>query len=175
MNLRTWLWMLAPLALSAGVLWLSAQDDKRPEGIKLTELATQVQNREKALAQKERQLLELEQRLATLQSTLDRDRADLQAREQALREAQARLEAERARPPLDTQLVRTYEAMEPNAGAQALRELARMNESVAVSLLGAMQPKKAARLMDQVALQDAKLAGRLSERVALTKPTPLPQ
>ena len=62
--------------------------------------------------------------------------------------------------------------MEPNAGAQALKELARMNEVVAVSLLGTMQPKKAARILDQVALQDARLAGRLSERVALTKTVP---
>lgn len=172
MTPRTWLWILAPIALSAGVIWLSAQDPKQPEGLKLTELAGQVQAKEKALVLKERQLLELEQRLATLQGTLDRDRTDLQTREQALQEAQARFEAERARPALDPQLVRTYEAMEPNAGAQALKELARMNEVVAVSLLGTMQPKKAARILDQVALQDARLAGRLSERVALTKTVP---
>lgn len=169
MTPRVWLWILVPLALSAGVIWLSAQEPRPAEGLKLTELADQVQAKEKALVLKERQLLELEQRLATLQGTLDRDRTELQTREQALQEAQARFEAERARPALDPQLVRTYEAMEPNAGAQALRELARMNEAVAVSLLGAMQPKKAARILDQVALQEARLAGRLSERVALTK------
>lgn len=169
MTPRSWLWILLPLALSAGVIWVSAQDAKPAEGLKLTELADKVQTKEKALVLKERQLLELEQRLATLQGTLDRDRSDLQTREQALQEAQARFEAERARPALDPQLVRTYEAMEPNAGSQALRELAKLNEQVAVSLLGAMQPKKAARIMDQVALQDARLAGRLSERVGLTK------
>ena len=80
MTPRTWLCILAPLALSAGVIWLSAQDPKQPEGLKLTELAGQVQAKEKALVLKERQLLELEQRLATLQGTLDRERTDLQTR-----------------------------------------------------------------------------------------------
>jgi len=44
-----------------------------------------------------------------------------------------------------------------------------MNQEVAVSLVATMQPKKAAKLMDQLSLLDAKLAGRLSERVGLTK------
>ena len=35
MNVKSVLWILAPLALSAGVLWLSAQDPKTPpvEGV----------------------------------------------------------------------------------------------------------------------------------------------
>ena len=53
---------------------------------------------------------------------------------------------------------------------QALKELAAQNMDVAVALLAGMAPKKAARVMDQLAPLDAKLAGRLSERVGLSKP-----
>ena len=171
MNTRSWLWILAPLALSAGVLWLSAQESKAaPEGVKITELAEKLQTREKAAAKKEAELQQLEQRLGTLQAGLEKDRQDLQAREKALQEAQARFEQARSRPSLDPQLTRTYEAMDPVAGAQALKELAALNQDVAVSLLASMTPKKAGKLMDQLAALDAKLAGRLSERVGLTKP-----
>jgi len=170
MNSRTWLWILVPLALSAGVLWLSAQEPKGPQGLKLTELSEKLQNRERAAVQKERDLQQLEQRLMTLQGALDKDRTDLQTREKALQEATAKFEAERTRPTLDPQLTRTYEAMDPVPGARALKELAQRNQDVAVSLLASMQPKKAARLMDQVATLDAPLAGKLSERVGLTKP-----
>ncbi len=171
MNSRAWLWILAPLALSAGVIWLSAQEPKpAPEGIKITELSEKVQAREKAAAQKERDLLQLEQRLATLQGTLDKDRTDLQGREKALQEAVAKFEGERTRPTLDPQLTRTYEAMDPVPGSRALKELAQRNQDVAVSLLASMQPKKAAKLMDQLATLDAPMAGKLSERVGLTKP-----
>jgi len=171
MNSRAWLWILAPLALSAGVIWLSAQEPKpAPEGIKITELSEKVQAREKAAIQKERDLLQLEQRLATLQGTLDKDRTDLQGREKALQEAVAKFEGERSRPTLDPQLTRTYEAMDPVPGSRALKELAQRNQDVAVSLLASMQPKKAAKLMDQLATLDAPLAGKLSERVGLTKP-----
>lgn len=173
MNPRTWIWILAPLALSFGVLWLSAQEPKASaEGIKVTELAEKLQVREKALAQKERDLLALEQRLATLQSTLDKDRTDLQAREKIVQEALAKLEGERSRPTIDPQIIRTYEAMDPAQAAKALKELAARNESVAVSLLGSMQAKKAGKLLDQLANLEkggAELAGRLSERVALSK------
>ena len=171
MNSRAWLWILAPLALSAGVIWLSAQEPKpAPEGIKITELSEKIQAREKAAVQKEHDLLQLEQRLATLQGTLDKDRTDLQGREKALQEAIAKFESERARPTLDPQLTRTYEAMDPVPGSRALKELAQRNQDVAVSLLASMQPKKAAKLMDQLAILDAPLAGKLSERVGLTKP-----
>ncbi len=171
MNSRAWLWILAPLALSAGVIWLSAQEPKpAPEGIKITELSEKIQAREKAAVQKERDLLQLEQRLATLQGTLDKDRTDLQGREKALQEAVAKFEGERTRPTLDPQLTRTYEAMDPVPGSRALKELAQRNQDVAVSLLASMQPKKAAKLMDQLATLDAPLAGKLSERVGLTKP-----
>ena len=173
MNPRTWLWILAPLALSAGVLWLSAQEPKPAEGIKVAELAEKVQAREKAAAQKEKDLLQMEQRLATLQSTLDKDRTDLQAREKALQEALAKLQAERARPVIDPQITRTYEAMDPAQAAKALKELAARNEDVAVSLLASMQAKKAGKLLDQLAGLEkggAELAGKLSEKVALSKP-----
>jgi len=170
MKPRIWLWILAPLALSVGVLWLSAQDPKAPqEGIKISELSEKLQAREKSVAQKERDLMQLEQRLATLQGTLDKDRTDLQTREKTLQDALAKFEAERTRPTLDPQLVRTYEAMTAEPGAKALKELASINQEVAVGLVGSMQAKKAARLMDQLALVDAKLAGKLSERVGLTK------
>jgi flagellar motility protein MotE (MotC chaperone) len=177
MNPRTWLWILAPLALSFGVLWLSAQEPKPPvEGIKVTELAEKLQAREKLLVQKERDLMQLEQRLATLQSTLDKDRTDLQTREKALQEALAKLASDRTRPVIDPQIIRTYEAMDPVQAAKALRELAARNEEVAVSLLGSMQAKKAGKILDQLASLEkggAELAGKLSERVALTK-TPVP-
>jgi flagellar motility protein MotE (MotC chaperone) len=172
MNPRSWFWIAIPILLSAGVLWLSAQEAKVPpplDGVKVTELAEKIQTREKAAAQKEVLLKELEQRLATLQSTLDRDREDLQKREKALQDAIAKFEQERQRPTLDTKLIQTYEAMDPLPGAQALRELAGINMEVAVSLVGAMQPKKAAKLMDQLATLDAKLAGRISEKVGTTK------
>ena len=173
MNPRTWLWILAPLALSAGVIWLSAQEPKPAEGIKVAELAEKVQAREKAVAQKEKDLLQMEQRLATLQSTLDKDRMDLQTREKALQEALAKLQSERSRPTIDPQITRTYEAMDPVQAAKALKELAARNEEVAVSLLASMQAKKAGKLLDQLAGLDkagAELAGKLSEKVALTKP-----
>lgn len=174
MNPRSWLWILIPITLSAGVLWLSAQDPKAPEGLKLGELAEKLQAREKAVARKEADLQQLEQRLAVLQATLERDRQELQTREKGVQEAAAKLEQERTRPVLDPQLTRTYEAMDPLASAQALKELAVLNPDVAVSLLGSMTPKKAGKLMDQLATLDAKLAGRLSERVGLTKDRPRP-
>jgi flagellar motility protein MotE (MotC chaperone) len=174
MNTRSWLWILIPITLSAGVLWLSAQEAKPSEGLKLGELAEKLQTREKAVAKKEADLQQMEQRLAVLQSTLDRDRQDLQNREKGVQEAAAKLEQERTRPVLDPQLTRTYEAMDPVAGAAAMKELAAINPDVAVSLLGSMAAKKAGKLMDQLAVLDPKLAGRLSERVGLTKDKPRP-
>ena len=171
MNMKSVIWILAPIALSAGVIWLSAQDPKTPaEGVRVGELAEKLQAREKALAQREGDLQQREQRLATLQGTLDRDRADLAAREKSVKEATEKLEALRTRPVIDPQLIRTYEAMDPIAGAQALKELARLNQEVAVSLLAGMQPKKAAKVLDQLAPTDAKLAALLSEKVGLSKP-----
>ena len=176
MNARYLLWISAPVALSAGVLWLSAQEPKGEtkaaltEGVKVAELAAQLQTREKALTQKEGELRQLEQRLFTLQATLDKDRLDLAARERAVQEALTKVENLKVRPVIDSQIIRTYEAMDPTAGAQALKELANQNLEVAVALLAGMTPKKAGKLMDQLAPLDAKLAGRLSERVGLSKP-----
>jgi flagellar motility protein MotE (MotC chaperone) len=176
MNARYLLWISAPVVLSAGVIWLSAQEPKgdpkgaAAEGVKVAELASQLQAREKSIAQKEADLRQLEQRLNTLQATLDKDRGDLATREKAVQEALAKLEQLKVRPVIDTQIIRTYEAMEPAAGAQAMKELAGQNMDVAVALLAGMTPKKAAKLMDQLAPLDAKLAGRLSERVGLSKP-----
>ena len=171
MNMKSVIWILAPIALSAGVIWLSAQDPKTPaEGVRVGELAEKLQAREKALAQREGDLQQREQRLATLQGTLDKDRVDLAAREKSVKAATEKLEALRTRPVIDPQLIRTYEAMDPIAGAQALRELARLNQDVAVSLLAGMQPKKAAKVLDQLAPTDAKLAALLSEKVGLSKP-----
>jgi len=170
MNLRPVPWIVAPIALSAGVLWLSAQEKKAPEAVKVPELAEKLQAREKELARKEAQLRELEQRLATLQGTLDKDRNDMQGREKAVQEALAKLENLRLRPPVDPQLVRTTEAMEPAAGAKSVKEMAALNIDLTTGLLGAMTPKKAAKLLDQMAVIDAPLAGRLMERVAKSKP-----
>ncbi|HJW71229.1 MAG TPA: hypothetical protein VJ486_00115 [Geothrix sp.] len=176
MNPRYLLWISAPILLSAGVIWLSAQEPKvdgkaaAAEGVKVSELATQLQTREKGLAQKEAELRQLEQRLITLQTTLDKDRNDLAGREKAVQEALAKIENLKVRPVIDPQIIRTYESMDPTAGAQAMKELAGQNMDVAVALLAGMTPKKAAKLMDQLAPLDAKLAGRLSERVGLSKP-----
>jgi flagellar motility protein MotE (MotC chaperone) len=176
MNARYLLWISAPVALSAGVLWLSAQEPKgdpkasAAEGVKVAELASQLQNREKAVAQKEAELRQLEQRLTTLQITLDKDRSDLAVREKAVQEALTKIENLKVRPVIDPQLIRTYEAMDPTAGAQAMKELAGQNMEVAVALLAGMTPKKAGKLMDQLAPLDAKLAGRLSEKVGMSKP-----
>ena len=175
MNPRYLLWISAPLILSAGVLWLSAQEPKGEtkglagEGVKVAELASQLQNREKAIAQKEAELRQLEQRLNTLQATLDKDRGDMAGREKAVQEALAKVEHLTVRPAIDPQIIRTYEAMDPTAGAQAMKELAAQNMEVAVALVAGMVPKKAAKLMDQLAPLDAKLAGRLSEKVSLSK------
>ena len=176
MNPRYLLWISAPIVLSAGVLWLSAQEPKgdpkgaAAEGVKVSELASQLQNREKAIAQKEAELRQLEQRLNTLQATLDKDRGELATREKAVQDALSRVENLKQRPAIDPQIIRTYEAMDPTAGAQALKELAGQNMEVAVALLAGMTPKKAGKLMDQLAPLDAKLAGRLSEKVGMSKP-----
>ena len=179
MNARYLLWISAPIALSAGVLWLSAQEPKgdnkaaAAEGVKITELAKQLQNREKTLAQKEADLRQLEQRLNTLQATLDKERGDLAGREKAVQEALIKVENLKVRPAIDPQIIRTYEAMDPTAGAQAMKELAGQNLEVAVALLAGMTPKKAGKLMDALAVipeGGAKLAGRLSERVGMSKP-----
>jgi flagellar motility protein MotE (MotC chaperone) len=176
MNPRYLLWISAPVLLSAGVLWLSAQEPKGDgkaafaEGVKVSELASQLQSREKAIAQKEAELRQMEQRLNTLQATLDKDRGELAAREKAVHEALTKVENLKLRPAVDPQIIRTYEAMDPAAGAQALKELAGQNMEVAVAILAGMTPKKAGKLMDQLAPLDAKLAGRLSEKVGLSKP-----
>ena len=171
MNLKTLIWIAAPLALSVGVIWLSAQDPKPVvnEGVKVGELAEKLQVREKAMTQKENELRQTEQRLATLQSALDKDRADLQIREKDVNDNLARLEALRTRPPIEPKLIQMYEKMDPIPGAQALRELARLNQDVAVSLLAGMQAKKAAGLLNQLAPVDTKLAAVLSEKVGLSK------
>ena len=172
MTFKTILWVLTPLILSAGVIWLSAQDPKTPpdEGVRVGELAEKLQVREKALVQRESDVGQREQRLATLQTTLDKERADLDAREKAVKDATDQLEALRTRPPIDPQLIRTYEAMDPIAGAKALKELAQLDQAVSVSLLAGMQPKKAAKVLDQLTPLDAKLAALLSDKVGLSRP-----
>lgn len=170
---RAWLWVLVPVLLSGGVLWLSAEDPKpAPAEVKVSDLAEKLQTKEKALAQKEQELRTLQERLATLQTTLDRDRQDLQAREKTLADGQAKLEKERTRPEVDPKVIRTYEAMEPAAAAAALKELNAQNGEMAVGVLGAMPPKKVAKIMEQFTQAtptDAKLAARLLERIAITR------
>ena len=173
MSPRAWVWVLAPVLLSGGVLWLSAQDPKpAPAEVKVSDLAEKLQAKEKTLSQKEQELRALQERLATLQATLDRDRQDLQAREKALQEAQAKLDKERIRPEVDPKVIRTYEAMEPAAAAAAIKELNGQNAEMAVGVLGAMPPKKVAKIMEQFTQAtptDAKLAARLLERIAITR------
>jgi len=174
MSFKSALWVLAPIALSAGVIWVSAQDPKAQpaEGVRVGELAEKLQARQKALDQREADLNQLEQRLATLQASLEKDRTDLQAREKILQEGMDKLQSLRTRPPIDPQLVRTYENMDPVPGAKSMQELAKLDQEVAVSLLAGMQPKKAARLLDQLATLDAKLAALLSDKVGLSQPKP---
>jgi len=171
MNMKNLLWIAAPIALSAGVIWLSAQDPKvgPNEGVKVGELAEKLQAREKVLTQKEAELAQTEQRLTTLQSTLDKDRADLATREKTIKDAIAKLEVLKSRPPIEPKLIQVYEKMDPVPGAKALAELARLNPEVCVSLLAGMQPKKSAGLLGQMAATDPKLAAELSEKVGLSK------
>jgi len=95
MSPRNLLWIVVPVALSAGVLWLSAQDGNQPEGVKIGELAEKVQAREKAVSQKESALFQLEQRLNTLQTTLDQEREQIKAREKTLEEERTKFEQEK--------------------------------------------------------------------------------
>ncbi len=173
MNAKMIAWVALPLALSAGVIWVSAQEaqaaPKVAEGVKVAELAQALQAKEKQLVQKEQELRELEQRLGTLQATLDQQRNELLAKEKTILDEIKRLEDLRSRKNIDPQLIKTYEAMDPVPGAQALKELAAQNMDVAVALVSGMQAKKAAKLMDQLAILDAKLAGRLSEKVGLSR------
>lgn len=174
MNPKMLAWVALPLALSAGVIWLSAQESQAPKapaagGVKVAELAQNLQLKEKQLAQKELELRELEQRLTALQATLDTQRAEILAKEKSILDEIKKLEDLRARKTIDPQLIRTYEAMDPTPGAAALKELATRNMDVAVALVAGMSPKKAAKLMDALATLDAPLAGRVSERVGLSK------
>lgn len=176
MNIRTTLrsaaWIGTPLLLSAGVIWLSAQDAKPPAPapeMKVSDLAEKLQAKEKDLAQKEQELRTLQERLTTLQTTLDKDRQELQTREKALQEGQAKLEKERTRPDVDPKVIRTFESMEPAESAKALKELYATNADMAIGVLGAMPPKKVAKIMEQITPTDPKLAARLLERVGMTR------
>lgn len=204
MSPRNLVWIIVPVALSAGVIWMSAQDNKTPpDGVKLGELAESVTAREKAVAQKEPELVQMEERLNTLQATLAQEQEKLVEKEKALEEQKAKIEADqkseaerisqiektlqadqvtelekikdewsriRTVTTVDAQLVKTFEAMQPNNASLALQELAKINFDVAVGLLAVMSPKKAARVMDQVVLlPDVKLAGDLSERLGMKK------
>jgi len=111
MSPRKLLWIVVPVALFIGVLWLSGQDNSGgggsssasppPEGIRLGELAGKIQAREKAVIQKEATLTQLEQRLNTLQITLaqeqEKAQGEMAAREKALADEKAKFEAERSR------------------------------------------------------------------------------
>jgi len=201
MSARTFFWIIIPAALSAGVLWLSAQDSKnQPEGLQIGELAEKVQAREKAVSQKEAALAQFEQRLNTLQTTIDQEIERLKAKEKSLDEERIRNEVERTRElerireqdrtrdreqeqrakeqeqtrkktfdEVTDQLVRTYEAMDPNSASLALEELAKTNMDVAVTLLASISPKKAAQILNQLVQSDARLTGLLSERVGLRR------
>jgi hypothetical protein len=213
--------MAIPVALSAGILWLSAQEGKdQPEGVRVGEMAEKVKGREKAVSIKETSLSRLEQRLNTLQATLLQEQERLNTKEQTLDLEKAKLESEHKREldkvrelekkaaedkkaadeksaaelekmreeharellkikeeyaklrtvsAVDEQLVRTFEAMTPVTAATALQELAKTNFDVAVGLLAAMAPKRAARVLDQLVPLDAKMAGDVSEKLGMRK------
>jgi len=109
MNPKMLAWVALPIALSAGVIWLSAQDaqdaPKAPAsaGVKVADLAQSLQAKEKQLAQKEQELRELEQRLNTLQATLDQQRNEVLAKEKTLLEEIKRLEDRRSPKDIDPQ------------------------------------------------------------------------
>jgi flagellar motility protein MotE (MotC chaperone) len=206
---RSLLWIGVPLALSAGIIWLSAQDGGglkgSPDGIKLEEMAGKLQARERDVALREAAIGQVEQRLNTLRVTIDQERGQLAAREKAieeekenlfkvksklnedratferekakeldrLREIEKNIELERKKEivvtKVEEQLIRTFEAMDPIAASKALKELAGTNQDIAVGLLVAMQPKKVAKLFDQMANEDAKLTAALSEQVGKRK------
>ena len=83
MNFKNLLWIAVPMALSVGVIWLSAQDPKGApnEGVRVGELAEKLQVREKVVLQKEAELQQAEQRLATLQATLDENNREADGRQ----------------------------------------------------------------------------------------------
>jgi len=123
MSPRKLLWIIIPVALSIGVLWLSAQENKnQPEGVRLGELGEKIQAREKVVIQKEAALLQLEQRLNGLQATLTQEQEKIVASQKALAEEKAKFEAERARE--QKRLQDREKAIE----AERLRELDRMQE-----------------------------------------------
>ena len=96
MTTRNLFWVIVPVALSAGVLWLSAQENtNQPEGVKVGDLAEKVQARERAVSQKESALVQFEQRLNTLQTTLDQDREQIKAREKTLEDERVKFEQEK--------------------------------------------------------------------------------
>lgn len=216
MSPRILLWIGVPVALSAGIIWLSAQDGEElkgsPQGVKLGEMAEKLQVRERDVALREAAIGQLEQRLNTLRATIEQERSQLAAQvaqlatkekgieeergelskiKSKLNEDRAKFEQEKAKEverlrelektielerkkefvvkQVEDQLVRTYEAMDPIAASKALKELAGTNQDIAIGLLVAMQPKRVARLFDQMANDDAKLTAMLSEQVGKRK------
>jgi DNA repair exonuclease SbcCD ATPase subunit len=196
MQMRNLFWIAVPVALSAGVIWLSAQEGKTPPtGVKVGELAEKLQAREKSVAMREADLAQTERRLNTLQATMLQERSQLQAKEKTfdderakiqeeknkfeeeknkeiarLQELEKSIEAERNRKvtleKVDNQMIETFEAMDPVAASKALIELAKNDFDVAVAMMSVMQPKRAAKIFDQLANgADAKLAADLSELV----------
>jgi flagellar motility protein MotE (MotC chaperone) len=133
--------------------------------------------REKAIEDEKGGIQEERNGLSKIKSKLNEDREKFEqekAKELArLRDLEKNIELERKKEVLVTkveeQLVRTFEAMDPIAASKALKELAEANQDVAIGLLVAMQPKKVAKLFDQMATDDAKLTAALSEQVGKRK------
>ncbi|MDR2561022.1 MAG: hypothetical protein LBC63_04555 [Holophagales bacterium] len=209
------IWIGVPVVLSAGIIWLSAQDGPpkgSPQGVKLGEMAEKLQARERDVAMREAAIAQVEQRLNTLRATIDQERAQIEARvaqldareksieddrgdlfkiksklnedrtkfeqEKAkemerLRELEKTIELERKKEfvikKVEEHLVRTYEAMDPVAASKSLKELAGNNQDIAIGLLVAMQPKRVARLFEQLANDDPKLTAALSEQLGKRK------
>ena len=186
MSARNLLWIVVPVALSAGVLWLSAQDSNQPEGVKIGELAEKVQARERAASQKESALVQLEQRLNTLQATLDQEREQVKAREKALEEEKDKFEQEQVR---EREKVRTQaqEQAQAQAQAQAQQEQAReqqkareqeqlrkQNETLRVNdqlvrMYEAMDPATASEALEELAKTNLDTAVALMASVAPKK------
>jgi len=212
---RSIIWIGVPVVLSAGIIWLSAQDGPpkgSPQGVKLGEMAEKLQARERDVAMREAAIAQVEQRLNTLRATIEQERAQIEARvaqldareksidddrgdlfkiKSKLNEDRAKFEQEKAKEmerlrelektielerkkefvikKVEEHLVRTYEAMDPVAASKSLKELAGNNQDIAIGLLIAMQPKRVARLFEQLANDDPKLTAALSEQLGKRK------
>ena|GEM_PF-357761 len=126
----------------------------------------QVLAREKAIEEEKAKFAEERAKIKEEYAKFEAEKSKELAR---LSELEKTIELERDRKliidDVTVQLVRTYEAMDPTNASRALQELAGVDFDIAVGLMVAMQPKKAAKVFDELTPLDPKLTGLLSEQV----------